>query len=77
MTQRFTIEFTNDTAEALGIRFVWAGGSALTVRIVAEHTGADMDMFTMAGPDPVSASEVAWACGEWLDALVAEMQAIS
>lgn len=74
MTQRFTTEFTNTTARALGIRFVWAGGSALTVRVVSENTGNDVDVFTMAGPDPVSASEVAWACGEWIDALLAEME---
>jgi len=74
MTQRLTTEFTNDTARDLGIRFAWAGGAALTVRVVDAITGADVDVFTMAGPDPVSMVEVATACAEWLDAAVEGME---
>ncbi len=68
------ITFTNELAEELGVRFEWAGGSALTVRVVSIHDGMDCDVFTMGGADRVTADQVGQACELWLQEEVQELQ---
>lgn len=67
------LTFTNETARELGIHFEWAGGSALTVRVVSEFDGNDCDVFTMGGADSVTADQVAAACESWMEDKMAAM----
>lgn len=66
MMNNQAVKLSNDLAEDLGIHFEWAGGESLTVRIVSNFNGNDIDVFTMGGAEPVTLGEVWFACREWL-----------
>ena len=65
------VTFTDERAEELGIHFEWAGFSALTVRIVDNASGDDVDVFSLS--EPATTAEVGEWCVEWLDSALAQL----
>jgi len=55
--------FFTDLGDECGWHFEWAGGAAVTVRIVAECDGEDIGVFSMAEESTVD--EVSEACDRW------------